>query len=134
MMKKCDARYDSKSTTTLVSKMLEPRSITYTGIRDDISKHIDRLDGLLKQLQEIGAKLDETLEIGILVASSKVTKRTPVTEAIRKLAESDLKWETVSTRLIAEAISLRSGPVRDKAAALTGNVCVLCFRSGNTID
>lgn len=43
MMKKLDARYDSKSTSSKISMMVEHISVRYTNPRADITKHIDRL-------------------------------------------------------------------------------------------
>ena len=41
MMKKLDARYDSKSTATRISKIVELMSTKFTSVDDDIGKNID---------------------------------------------------------------------------------------------
>ena len=50
----------------------------------------------------MGIKLDDTLEIGIIVFSINMSELAPVTAAIKTLAESEIKWEAVSSRLIEE--------------------------------
>lgn len=52
--------------------MVDLMSIKFTSVTDNIAEHIDRLAGLIEQRQGMGSKLDETLSIGILVASKKV--------------------------------------------------------------
>lgn len=48
MMKKLDARYNTKSTATRISKMAELVSIKYQSVREDIAKHVDRMGELLE--------------------------------------------------------------------------------------
>lgn len=62
-----DSRYNSKSMATRIAKFLELSSIKYASIKDDMSRHIDRLTGLIAQLHHIGTNFDETITIGILV-------------------------------------------------------------------
>lgn len=75
-------------------------SMRYTSIRDDMSKHVDSLAGLVEQLANIGAPLDSTLAVRILVASVHVDTLMPVTGYIKTPADKDLNWKDVSARLI----------------------------------
>lgn len=134
MMKKLDDRYDSKTTATRITKIVELMSNKFVSVDDDIARHIDRLAGLLEQLQGMGTKLDKTLQIGILVASIQVPELAPVTAAIKTLAEDDLKWDAVSSRLIEETHSLKSESVNRSSAAKAGNICELCHKPGHKIE
>lgn len=132
MFQKLDMRYDSKSTATRISKMAELVSLKYGNLRDDISKHIDRMAGLLEQLRSMNTVLDDALAIGILVASIEVSELSAVTAAIKTLAEKDLVWEDVSSRLIEECKSIKTSH-KDRASAAS-SVCGLCKKPGHTID
>lgn len=126
MMQKLDARYDSKSTASKISKMVELVSVRYTSVRDDMSKHIDRLAGLVEQLNNMGSQLPEDLTVGILVASIEVTALMPVTASIKTLSDENLKWEDVSSRLIEEVKSLSKGSSSDDRAASAQVSCDIC--------
>lgn len=80
--------------------MSELESLRYSNLRSDISKHIDKMAALVELLRAMDTTLDETLVIGILVASIDVTQLQPVTAAIKTLSEDKLSWEDVSGRLI----------------------------------
>ena len=69
IMEKLDNRFDSKTISSRISKMSELVSIRYTTVKDDISKHIDRLAGIIEQLRAMGTTFEDALAIGILVAS-----------------------------------------------------------------
>lgn len=99
-MKKLDARYDSKSIATRVFKMAELMSIKYTTVSDYISQQTDRLAGLLEQLRGMESKTGDTFYDAVLVASIQVSELAPVTAEIKTLAQTNLKWDTVSSRLI----------------------------------
>lgn len=133
MLQKLDARYDSKSTATRISKMAELVCVKFTNAREDISKHVDRLAGLLEQLRSMNTPLPDSLAIGILVASIEVSELTPVTAAIKTLADKDLNWEEVSSRLIEECKALRTSSGKDRAAAASC-VCALCHKPGHDIE
>lgn len=63
MMECLDACYDPKSMSNKVSKMSELVSIWCTSIRDDMSKHIDRLAGFIKQLLEMKTEFADSMTI-----------------------------------------------------------------------
>lgn len=79
MLTKMDSRYDPKTTTSRIAKILELVSTRYGSLNEDISAHVDRLDGLVKQLKGMNTSLEEFLAIGILVDSIDVTELLPVT-------------------------------------------------------
>lgn len=101
-MMKMDARFDSWPTPTKISKISELVSVRYKDVKSDIAKHIDRMAALFEQLKSMEATMDEAIQVGILIASIEVPELAPVTAAIKNLAEADIKWETVSERLIEE--------------------------------
>lgn len=123
MLEKLDSRYDSKSTATRIAKFSELVSIKYTSVKDDMSKHVDRLAGLIAQLRRMGTNFDETLAIGILVASVEAQPLLSVTAAIKTISEKDLKWEDVASRLMDEVRSARRSSDRASAANLTCSIC-----------
>ena len=116
MMAKLDERYDSKSTASKIEKMSELVSMKYYNIKDDLSDHIDRMAGLLDQLKSMGNELADSLAIGILVASIEVHQLHAVTAAIKTLAEKDIKWEEITSRLLEERTAfLTEDGHRDRA-------------------
>ena len=60
------------------------------------------MEALLEQLKSMRTGIEDTVAVGILVASIEVTALLSVTEAIKTLAESDITWESVSERLLEE--------------------------------
>ena len=100
MMTKLDERYNSKSIAAKISKMAELVSAHYTDRQEDISAHIDRMAGLVDQIKGMNLPIDETMSIGILIASIKVSKLAPVVAAIKTIPDKDMKWDNVATRLI----------------------------------
>lgn len=129
MIAKLYERYNSKSTANRISKMVQLMSIKFVSIHDDISEHIYRLTELLEQLQSMGTMLDNTLSVGILVASIQVAELAPVTAATKTLAESDLKWESVRNRLIEKTQTLTSRTVSARESAVSSsNICGLWSR------
>lgn len=51
--------------------------------------------------------MDKSLSVGILIASIEVPELGAVVAAIKTLADEDVKWETVSERLIEEGRGLK---------------------------
>lgn len=80
--------------------MAELIIVKYSSLRDDILKHIDGMDGILKPFRYIDSVLDDSLAIEILVSSIEASELTPITAAINALDEKDLIWKEVSSRLI----------------------------------
>lgn len=70
--------------------------------------NIDSMDGLIKTLQQIRSTFDESLEIGILVASINVSNSMSAVAAIKTLNEKGIKWEHVSSRFIEETNNMKS--------------------------
>ena len=132
MMAKLDDRYDSKTIATRISKMSELVSLKYTSLRDDVGKHIDKLAGIIEQLRSMGTNFDDSLAIGILVASIEVPELGPATAAIKTLADKDVKWEDVCARLIDESKTMKSGS-RHRSNLAT-NRCGICNKTNHTTD
>lgn len=135
MMEKLDARYDSKTTASKISKMVELVSIRYTNPKQDIAKHIDRMAALFEQLTAMEATMDESLQVGILIASIEVEDLRAVSAAIKTLADDDVKWDTVAERLIEECAALKKAshaPHSSAAAKGKGKkLCSFCSRPGH---
>ena len=100
MMTKLDARYDSKSISSRISKMCELVSLRYGSLLNDIDKHIDKMTGLIEQLKVMGSTFDDALAIGILVASISVPELMPARAAIKTLTDESMKWDESSSRLV----------------------------------
>ena len=134
MLEKLDARYDSKTTASKISKMVDLVSIRYTNPRTDITKHIDRMGSIVEQLQAMQASMDESLKVGILIASIEVPEMRAVVAAIKTLADKDVMWDVVSERLIEEwrglKKTIRTG--ESSATARGKKVCDFCSRPGHS--
>ena len=133
MMEKLDARYDSKTIASRISKMSELVSIRYNSLREDIDKHIDKLAGIIEQLRSMGSTFDDALAIGILVASISVPELMPATAAIKTLADRDIKWEDISSRLIEEVKNLKSSN-RTPRANLANSSCAICGKNNHSTN
>lgn len=138
MMNKLNERYDSKSTASKIAKMSELVSMRYMTLKDDLSGHFDRMAGLLEQLKAMENSLDDSLYIGILVASIEVSHLLPVTAAIKTLVEKDVKLKEVTGRLLEErTILLTDDGRRDRASPAhagphgTSNDCAICQNTGH---
>lgn len=67
-----------------------------------MARHVDKMDGIAEQLKAIGTILKESLDIGIFLASVDVIGLQPATAAIKTVAEAEMTWEDVTSRLIKE--------------------------------
>ena len=129
MLTKLDERYNSKSIAAQISKMAELVSLHYTDRNDDISTHIDRMAALVEKLKGMSLDISDTMAIGILVASIKVSKLAPVVAAIKTIPSADMKWDTVATRLIEDWKDL---PEKKEEASFVALVkCDFCGRHGH---
>lgn len=97
--------------------MAELVAVMFSHARDDMSQHIDRLYGFIENLRSLDTVFDDSLALGILVASTEVSELFPITAAINTRAGKDPSWYDVSSRLIEEAKDLQSGNGRDRATA-----------------
>lgn len=130
MMVKLDARYDNKPTAAKISKMSELVSIDYTDTGRDIRKHIDKLAGLVAQLKAMKTSINDTLAVGIIIASIKHPALAPVTAAIKTLADKDITWDGVAASLIE---ARRDVPRRDLESVYAArDKCGHCGRHGHT--
>lgn len=134
MLAKLDSRYDSKSTASKIAKVSELVSTRYSSLREDMSVHVDRMAGLIEQLKSMGMTLDESLSIGILVASIEVQELMPVTASIKTLSESDVKWEEVSNRLIEDSNSISSGTALTAKSNMAHDGCQICHKSNHRTE
>lgn len=129
MLAKLDDRFNSKSTATQISKMAELVSLHYTDRKGDISTHIDRMAALVEKLKSVGLDMGDTMDIGILVASIKVSKLAPVVAAINTVPPANMKWDTVATRLIEDWKDL--AVVKDEASFFAHLKSDFCGRNGH---
>lgn len=135
MLSKLDSRYDSKSTASKIAKVSEIVSTRYCSLNEDMSVHVDRMAGLLEQLKSRGMTIDDSLAIGILVASIDVPELMPVTASIKTLAEADVKWEEVANRLIEDSKSISSGNgLSARASAATVDTCQICKKPNHKTE
>ena len=58
MLEKLDGRYDSKTTASKISKMVELVSLRYTSPRFDITKHIEKMAAIVEQLAAMQESID----------------------------------------------------------------------------
>lgn len=108
MMAKLDDRYDSKTTASKITKMVELVSVRYSSLKESMPRHVDKIAALVEQLRSMGTTLDEPLVIGILIASLTVDELKPASAAIKTLSDEKLQWEDVTARLIEEVKTLKS--------------------------
>ena len=133
MISKLDDRYRSKSTASKISKITELVSIRYKNVRKDIAKHVDKMSGIVSELKGMKMNLEDTLTVGVLVASIEAPELSAVAAAIKTLAEDDLKWENVAARFIEEWKNLKSDTFKGQANRATVE-CDFCGREGHTQD
>lgn len=130
MMTKLDERYNSKTLAAKISKMSELVSVHYTDRSKDISTHIDRLDSLVSQIKGMRIPFDDTMAIGILIASIKVTRLAPVVAAIKTIPDKDITWDAVAARLIEDWKDLPK--IQEETSFTARRTCGFCGRSGHT--
>lgn len=73
--------------------------IKYCSLREDMYKHIDRMNRMVEKLGSMETKLDDYLAIEVLFASIKVDQLQPVTAAIKKFSDTDINWKNVKSRI-----------------------------------
>lgn len=100
IMEKLDATFDSRSTATKISKITALVSGGYSSVKIDIKKHIDLMAAILEQLKSMKAIMDDTVQVGTLIAYIDVPDLNAMTAAIKTLAEEDIKWEIFTEKLI----------------------------------
>lgn len=133
MLSKLDERYNSKTIAAKISKMAELVSLHYEDRSKDIAVHIDRLAGLIDHLHGMSLPMDDTMAIGILIASIKVQKLAPVVAAIKTIPDKDMKWDTVAARLIEDWKDLPK--VKEEAVQTSYSAqdkCEFCGRPGHS--
>lgn len=92
-------------------------------------KNIDKMDGLIEQLRAMGTTFDESLAIGILVASIDVAEVHPATAETETFSEQDVDWEDVSFRLIEEVKNIKQGSLNRSYAAT--QFCESCGKTNH---
>ena len=133
MMNKLDERYNSKSMAAKISRMAEFVSLHYTDRTKNIATHIDRMASLVAKLKSMSLPIDDTMAIGVLVASVKVASLAPVVAAIKTIPASDMSWDTVASRLIEDWGDLPKSKYTEEGASYTAHVqCEFCGRYGHT--
>lgn len=132
MLEKLDARYASKTAASKITKMTDLITMKYTSLRSDISKHIDKMASTIEQLKGMDVTIQDSFAVAILVASIEVLALRPATTAIKTLAETDLKWDTVAERLTEEAKGLRDGNSSEASlAAVHKDSCQICHKDNH---
>lgn len=135
MLAKLDDRYDSKTTASKITKMVELVSVRYSSLKDSMPRHVDKIAALVEQLQAMGTKLDNALVVGILIASITVDELKPASAAIKTLTDDNLKWEDVTARLIEEVKSLKVDHNQSsRQATHNQNGCAICGKSNHHTD
>lgn len=131
MMTKLDERYDSKTMASKISRMSDLLSLQYTSPSKDISKHVDRLAGLLDQVRAMKTSIDDTFAIGILVASIKAPALGPTIAAIKTVSGNELTWDGVAQRLIEEWRDLDRTTQQEEKIYVARVRCGHCGRKGH---
>ena len=129
MLAKLDERYNSKTMSAKISKMAEFVSMHYSDRSQDISKHIDAMASVARALRSAGVTLDDTMAVGVLIASIKVSRLAPVVAAIKTVAYKDMTWDKVATRPIEEWRYLPKN--REETHRAVQNRCEFCGRDGH---
>lgn len=96
MMSKLDDRYDSKTTSSKFSKMVELVSVRYSILKDSMLRYVNKLASLVEKLRAMGTTLDDPLAIGILIASITVDEFKPASADIETFYDEKLKREDVT--------------------------------------
>jgi hypothetical protein len=86
--------------------------------------------GLVENIKGMQLPIDDTMAIGILVASIKVSKLAPVVAAVKTIPSEDIKWDTVASRLIEDWKDLPA--VKEEASFVAHVKCDFCGRNGHT--
>lgn len=107
-------------------------SVRYSSLRDDMDKHVDKLDDIIEQLLAMGTLIDEWLAICIPVPSIEVLELNPATASIQTLAVNYVNREDVSARLTDEAKNLKHGS-RNLSSAAT-QCCAICGKTNDNTD
>ena len=102
MLQKQDPRYASTTTASKISTMADLVSMKFRSSGRSLASHIDKMAGLLEKLKSMKSDVDDVLATGILLAFVDVPELNPVIAALKTLAEEDITWDTVTTRLLDE--------------------------------
>lgn len=134
-MANIDARYDSKSVATRISRMVKLILIKYSTVPEDIARNIDHLGKIMEQYEANGNKLVDWLAINILATLVQNNELATITEATKILAIVNLKREAISTRILVDMNAVKYGTENLKATTETsGSVFLFCFRFSNTLE
>lgn len=83
-------------------------SIRSKCLNENISAHINVLDGPVKQLKGKDKMLEYFVAIGILVTSINVADILPITQSIKTLSKDGIKWKDITSCPIKKAKLLSS--------------------------
>ena len=134
MLEKLDGRYDSRTTASKISKMIELVSLRFTNPRSDIKNQTDRMAAVLQQVAAMKDSMDEGIQVGMLFASIDVVEMRPVIAALKKLADADVKWDSVANSLIEEWRAIKKSAQAGESSVNFKIVCDICNRPGNRMD
>lgn len=134
MMRKLEQRYDSHSSTSLISKMTALVSVKYKSVKVDLGKHVDKMATLMEQIRNMNTVIEEKLAAAFLIASIGAQELLPTAVEIRTLSNEIVTWVDVSDRLIEEYRNVRihSHPQR-AAAGISKRLCDICNKPGHSI-
>lgn len=91
MREKLDARNDSKSTASKITKMVELVPLRDTSLNQHITQHIDKMAATFENLKAMQATMDESFSVGIIIALIEVIEIHSVVAAIKTLDDADVK-------------------------------------------
>lgn len=114
--------------------MLQLVLLWYSNLEPDNSKHIGKMAELVEQPRAMGTALDDTLEMGILVASINVIELQLVTAEIETLSEDTLSGEDVTGRLIEECTSHKEEMEHRDRANSASTACGICRLKNDTTE
>ena len=143
MMEKLDARYNSRTTASKISKMGLLFSMKLERTSGSLEEHVDRMADIIDQLRSMNTTVEESLAVGVLLSSIVAPELQNVTAAIRTLADDNLTWEVATERLLDEHRTLLRNDSDDENAtygtrrAYTARAvprCEICGKRGHTTE
>jgi gag-polypeptide of LTR copia-type len=100
--KKLEARYASKATSNKLNLVLSAHSKKLAR-KGSMADHVGELEILFSRLDNAGAKIDDIMQVAILLMSLEGHSEYEATiAAIRPLSDDNTTWELVTTHLMDE--------------------------------
>lgn len=96
MLEKLNDRYRYTSTASKITNISFLASARCKSLKSDMARYIYRMAVIGKELCNMDSKLDDTLNVDILVASLEIHELAPVTTVIIMLSKKGIAWKSVA--------------------------------------